>query len=121
MFIQTDEDSKVLGWLDQEWLETLDDEAKVCATTGYFEVDAEPEPQEGCDLYYIDGKFEARDNGEAARRAAEVTKDDLMDALADISDTVSTNADDLSTISDAIAELSELVATLANGSEVQNG
>jgi hypothetical protein len=121
MFIQTDSDNKVLGWLDQEWLDTLDDEERECVTMGYFEVDAEPEPQEGCDLYYIDGKFEARDNGEAARRAAEVTKGDLMDALADISDTVSTNADDLSTISDAIAELSELVANLASESEVSNG
>lgn len=120
MFIQTDEDNKVLGWLDQAWLDTLDDEERECATTGYFEVGAEPEPQEGCDLYWVDGKFEARDNGEAARRAAEVTLDDVTDALADISDTVSANADDLSTISDAIAELSELVANLA-GSEVDNG
>lgn len=79
MYIQTDDTGKVVGAIDQEWLDSLPEEEKETAVEGFVEVDAEDVFREGYDTYYLNGELAFVENNEAALQRIAELKASLKD------------------------------------------
>lgn len=65
MYIQTDSSGKVLATLDQEWLDTLDEDTRTKSIEGFIEIPEDDIFRDGYDTYYIDGELFYVDNKES--------------------------------------------------------
>lgn len=120
MFVQTDENGRLVGMMESTF-ENSDGETKKQDTTGFFEFDIPDDFDFNNMADYVikSGELVFSESDESKSEKEETNRLEqiglLPDAVADISKLVSDNTSDVTMLSDALAELSEIVSSLVKG------
>lgn len=79
MYIQTDSSGKVLAILNQDWLDSLEEDARAEAIEGFVNIPEDDIFRDGYDVYYVDGELFYVDNKASTYKHIAELKSNLRD------------------------------------------